>query len=73
MSTLSAIWKDLLPGLIAAGLLAAAESILLGQSTLWVPITGLLAAGTVYAADHRVAPDGKARCPFGCSSQSPAP
>ena len=59
-TTQTSAWKDLLPGVIAAGLLAAAERFLLETSSLAVPFAGSLAASTVYFADHRVRPNGKA-------------
>lgn len=51
---LQAVWEDALPGLIAAGLLSAAEVFLIGDPSWQAPLFGLLSAGTVYAADHRV-------------------
>jgi len=60
MKLLTSFWKDALPGAIAAGILAAAEHYFIGTISPAVPVTGLLAGGTVYAADHHVAPDGKA-------------
>jgi hypothetical protein len=50
------VWQDALPGLIAAGLLAEAAFTLIGTCSVFIPLAGLLAAGTVYAADHRLSP-----------------
>jgi len=57
MPSLSSLWKDGLPGLIAAGLLAAAASVFLPTTSLLIPMTGFLAATTVYVADHHLLPD----------------
>ena len=55
-----AFWQDVLPGLIAAGLLSCGEVLLLGHPTWQVPLAGYLAASTVYIADHRIPATGKA-------------
>lgn len=57
MPSFSSLWKDGLPGLIAAGLLAAAASVFLPSDSLLIPMTGFLAAATVYAADHHLLPN----------------
>jgi hypothetical protein len=48
------LWQDILPGFIAAGWLAGAESTWTGTLTPVIPLVGFLAASTVYAADHRL-------------------
>ena len=59
MNRVRAIAKDALPGLIAAGVLSATEQLLFHRATWQVPLFGLVAAGTVYAADHRLRATGK--------------